>query len=206
MIGVISHSVSFEQPFQVHFTGRSATSLGLVPRKIGNTCTGIKVDREQQPYVVRALVGSEIMNAKSYAYTDAFQVQLEKLAVNGFCNPLYALADAANEFLFTIPEVCKAFMAEVSSIILALPELKDVPREQKLARFGPAALERTVMDIIKKTEYGTASMVWDLRAGRPTEVKFINGYWVKRGLEVGVETPLNCDLLSRIEERSKSSR
>ena len=44
----------------------------------------------------------------------------------------------------------------------------------------------TVVDILTKTAETTCSMVWDLRAGRETEVKFIKGYWVQRGKEVGV--------------------
>ena len=46
-------------------------------------------------------------------------------------------------------------------------------------------------------------MVWDLRAGRKTEVRFINGYWVRRGREVGVRTPVNEYLVEEVTKRSR---
>ena len=64
------------------------------------------------------------------------------------------------------------------------PELQHIPGLQD--RFAVEKLEVTVVDILTKTAETTCLMVWDLRAGRETEVKFIKGYWVQRGKEVGV--------------------
>jgi 2-dehydropantoate 2-reductase len=65
-------------------------------------------------------------------------------------------------------------------------------------RFAVDKMKATVKAIIEKTFHTTCSMVWDLRAGRETEIKFINGYWVKRGKEVRVATPVNGDLVAKV--------
>jgi 2-dehydropantoate 2-reductase len=62
-------------------------------------------------------------------------------------------------------------------------------------------LEATVNGIIQKTAETTCSMVVDLRRGQKTEIEFINGYWCRRGREVGMPTPINDDLVRQILHR-----
>ncbi|KAM0426007.1 hypothetical protein ACHAPT_008636 [Fusarium lateritium] len=192
--GVTSHGVTLNSPFNITHTGFAATSLGLVPRNNKTTESMASI-----PYLLEALPQVPRINATSYTFLDVFQIQLEKLTVNAFCNPLCALNDAKNGFLFTIPETRQAILTEISQVVYALPELRGVAGV--LERFSVDRLEATVNGIIQKTAETTCSMVVDLRRGQKTEIEFINGYWCRRGRELGVPTPINDDLVRQILER-----
>lgn len=193
--GVISHGVSLNSPFNISHTGFAATSLGLVPRSE----SALKNTHGNTPYLLKALPLVQRLNATSHKFLDVFQIQLEKLAVNAFCNPLCALNNAKNGFLFTIPDTRRALLTEISQVVNALPELRDVPGVPE--RFSVDRLEATVNSIIQKTRETTCSMVVDLRRGQKTEIEFINGYWCQRGREVGIPMPLNDQLVRQILER-----
>lgn len=77
-------------------------------------------------YMLRALPLSTRLSTTAHTYTDLLQTQLEKLAVNAFCNPVCALHDAKNGFLFGQPHLRRAVLAEISAIVLKLPELAGV--------------------------------------------------------------------------------
>ncbi|KAJ5085822.1 Ketopantoate reductase ApbA/PanE [Penicillium argentinense] len=196
LIGVISHGVTLNGPFDITHTGFSATSIGAVPRDSGSSA----IPDSQSSFLRDVLPRSATLNAASYSYKDILQIQLEKLAVNAFCNPVCALNDSMNEFLFSVPHIRRSILEEISQVVLALPELKGVPGLEE--RFSVQRLEDTVNMIIEKTAKTTCSMVWDLRAGRETEINFINGSWSRMGRKVGVETPVNDDLVRRILDRS----
>lgn len=195
--GVISHGVTLNGPFDVTHTGYAATSLGPVPRKKSDT------EATAPSYLLDALPRVPRLNATSYSFLEVFQIQLEKLTVNAFCNPLCALNDAPNQYLFAIPQTRQALLAEISQVVYALPELRGVP--DILERFSVDRLEATVDDIIRKTANGTCSMVVDLRRGQKTEIQFINGYWCRRGREVGVPTPINDSLVRQVLEKQGDS-
>ena len=200
LIGVISHGVTLNKPFNITHTGFSATSIGIAPRGNHLSESSSNESALASNYLVKTLPQSYHLNATSYPYTAILQIQLEKLAVNAFCNPLCALNDSINGFLFTIPDTRREILAEISSVVLAIPELKHVPGVKE--RFSVDMLEETVNGIIRKTYNTTCSMVWDLRAGRETEVRFINGSWSRMGREVGVDTPLNDRLVREIEAKT----
>jgi 2-dehydropantoate 2-reductase len=191
--GVISHGVTLNRSFDITHTGPAATAIGPVPRD----------DNTTQPasHILDVLPLSPRLNCKTYDWPTILCIQLEKLACNAFSNPLCALADAPTSYLFSVTETLHALMAEISAIILALPELQGVDGIED--RFSAKALEKTVMEIVERNKAGTTSMVWDIRKGRETEVTYINGYWSRRGREVGVKTGLNDDLVQRVEERSR---
>ncbi|OQE27094.1 hypothetical protein PENFLA_c006G03730 [Penicillium flavigenum] len=96
----------------------------------------------------------------------------------------------------SIPETRRAILTEISNVVCALPELQHVANLSE--RFAVDKLEATVNAIIEKTFHTTCSMVWDLRAGRETEVRFING---KREKENGIATPINEELVEKVEMR-----
>jgi 2-dehydropantoate 2-reductase len=190
--GVISHGVELNRAFNVMHTGHAATAIGPVPRDDDASLSSSPM--------LDALPLAPRLNCKTYDWPVILCIQLEKLACNAFSNPLCALADAPTSYLFSIPKTLHTLMAEISSVILALPELQGVEGIEE--RFSSQALERTVMDIVERNRAGTTSMVWDMRKGRDTEVRYINGYWARRGREVGVQTPLNDELVQRVEEMS----
>ncbi|KAM0323658.1 hypothetical protein ACHAQA_008593 [Verticillium albo-atrum] len=196
IIGVISHGVTLNSPFNITHTGSASTSLGLVPRAGSLKDQNL---RPSDPYLLQSMPLVPRLNATAYSFLDVFQIQLEKLAVNAFCNPICALNNAKTKFLFTIPKTQRAMLAEISRVICSLPELQGVPGV--LERFSTDRLEATVSDVIKKNAETTCSMVFDIRHGRKTDVAFINGYWSRRGREVGVPTPLNDDLVRQIQEK-----
>lgn len=193
LAGVISHGVTLNSPFDITHTGFSATSLGPVPRSDSGT------EATAPSYLLEALPLVPRFNATRYSTLDILQIQLEKLAVNAFCNPLCALSDAKNKFLFTIPDTRRALLTEISRVIQALPELRGIPGISE--RFSVDKLETTVNVIIRANSETTCSMVVDLRRGQKTEILFINGYWCRRGREVGIPTPINDSLVRRILER-----
>ncbi|GFF49150.1 probable 2-dehydropantoate 2-reductase [Aspergillus udagawae] len=190
IVGVVSHGVTLNSPFHVTHTGAAAISLGAVPPE-----SGVAPSSERE-YLLSLLPQSPRLNATAYPYAEVLQIQLEKLAVNAFCNPLCALHNAQNGFLFTLPELRRQILTEVSNVVMMLPELRHIRGVQD--RFAVDKLEATVIDILTKTAETTCSMVWDLRAGRETEIRFINGYWVRRGKEVGVPTPVNERLMEQV--------
>lgn len=194
--GVISHGVTLKGPFSVKHTGPAATSLGPVPRDDGLNQT----IAPSTTFLLDTLPRAPRLNCQSYEFQDILQRQLEKLAVNAFSNPLTALADSTVEYLFSIPEVCSALMREISSVVLALPELHGVPGVEE--RFSAQRLEKTVMEVIVQNRSTTCSMVWDMRAARETEIRYINGYWARRGREVGIVTPINDEIVERIQTMS----
>jgi 2-dehydropantoate 2-reductase len=191
--GVISHGVTLNKSFDITHTGPAATAIGPVPRDDDTT--------QPPSYMLDTLPLSPRLNCKTYDWPTILCIQLEKLACNAFSNPLCALADAPTSYLFSVPGTLRALMGEISAIILALPELQGVDGIEE--RFSAKALETTVMDIVERNKAGTTSMVWDMRGGRETEVRYINGYWSRRGREVGVKTGLNDKLVQRVEERSR---
>ncbi|KAI9147266.1 putative 2-dehydropantoate 2-reductase [Paramyrothecium foliicola] len=195
--GVTSHGVTLNAPFDVTHTGFATASLGPVPRTESDPATA------DTSYLLEALPLVPRFNGTSYSFLEIFQIQLEKLTVNAFCNPLCALNDAQNKFLFTIPETRHELLKEISQVVCALPELREVSGVKE--RFSVERLEATVNDIIQRTMETTCSMVVDLRRGQKTEIQYINGYWCRRGREVGVPTPLNDSLVRQILEKQGDS-
>ncbi|RAH68792.1 ketopantoate reductase family protein [Aspergillus aculeatinus CBS 121060] len=200
IVGVISHGVTLNAPFEVTHTGASAISLGKVPRQLAQPTQPSTDPQNEENYLLQSLPHSPLLTARTYTtYAEILQLQLEKLAVNAFCNPVCALHNAPNKFLFTQPALRRAVLAEVSAIVPRLPELRGV--EGVTARFALDRLEDTVNTVLERTRETTCSMVVDLRAGRETEVRFINGYWVRRGREVGVDVGVNEGLMRAVLDR-----
>jgi 2-dehydropantoate 2-reductase len=149
---------------------------------------------ESSRYLIDALSKTPILAAEEVDYTELFQRQLEKLAINIVANPLTAILNESNAVLQQPPlaPVIRALVVETASIIRALPELKSVPGAQE--RFAAQRLEDRVMGYLTQVQGNTTSMCQHLRAGKKTEIEYINGYLVKRAREIGVPCEFNAML------------
>jgi len=92
----------------------------------------------------------------------------------------------------------RLLLAEASQVIQLMSELHNDP--ETASRFSTQKLETIVLDVAEKTAKNTSSMLQDVRAGRATEIDYINGYIVKRGKEQGVDCEINEKLVRLVKE------
>ncbi|KAF3034353.1 hypothetical protein E8E11_002917 [Didymella keratinophila] len=145
-----------------------------------------------QRYLLRTLLRTPVLAATAFSPPDLLQMQLEKLAVNCIINPLTVLLDARNGAIlynYAITRTVRLLLAEISLVFRSLPELQYIPNVA--SRFDPGRLETLVVSVAQKTRDNVSSMLADVRAGRATEIDYINGWVVKRGEELGIRCTLN---------------
>lgn len=113
-----------------------------------------------------------------------------KLAINCAINPLTALHGCRNGQLGTDPALARRVRALC----------REIARVSEAAGRGQAVvdLETTVFGVIAATADNRSSMLQDAAAGRRTEIDYISGYLVATADALGVDAPLNRDLLARV--------
>ncbi|KAJ4357360.1 2-dehydropantoate 2-reductase (Ketopantoate reductase) (KPA reductase) (KPR) [Didymosphaeria variabile] len=151
-------------------------------------------------YLLRTLLRTPILCAAGFSPPDLLQLQLEKLAVNCIINPLTVMLDARNGSIlynYSLTRVIRLLLSEVSLVIRSLPELKYIPNVQQ--RFDPGRLETVVVGVANRTRDNISSMLADVRAGRQTEIDYINGWIVKKGEEMGMKCFMNFMLMHMVK-------
>ena len=113
-----------------------------------------------------------------------------KLAINCAINPLTALYRCRNGELMHYPDAL-ATMAEVCREVAAVMHAEGIEAS------GDALYERA-LDVARRTEANTSSMLADVLAGRPTEVDFMNGHIVAVAARHGLAAPANARLVTAI--------
>ena len=141
-----------------------------------------------------ARTGAEIVHTPSELQCR----QRAKLAVNAAINPLSALHGVRNGQLLGIPTAVDAMRAVVAEFVaVARPDggygcPADQEKEQD-------ELWQVVERVVHVTRNNYSSMLQDVRAGRRTEVREINGWIAARGRQLGLPCPQNRRLVAEIE-------
>ncbi|KAI9819193.1 MAG: hypothetical protein M1827_007349 [Pycnora praestabilis] len=206
MLGIVTHGVNSERPFRAVHAGLGTIALGIIPRyeRLRETNMSKSEPKTQwassSRFMLRTITRTPVLAAVGFSHVDLMQLQIEKLAVNAIINPLTAMFDSSNGellFNFAFTRVMRLLLAEISLVIRSLPEIQGVPNVKM--RFSPERLETLVVSVANKTSTNTSSMLQDVRAGKITEVDFINGYIVKRGEEMGIKCVMNYMLMQMVK-------
>jgi 2-dehydropantoate 2-reductase len=223
MQGIITHGVNVppavaaRDPFYAVHAGHGTISLSLLPSNKAAKRSSTDLSRgaddihdtqselwaESSRYLLRTLTRTPVLCAVGFTPTELLQLQLEKLAVNSVLNPLTVLLDARNGSIlynFAITRNMRLLLAETSLVICSLPELQNIPNVAK--RFSSQRLETLVVSVANTTRDNISSMLADVRAGRQTEVEYINGYIVKRGEEMGIKCVVNYSTMQMVIGKS----
>ena len=174
-----------------------------------NSNEGTKAQDQTHP-LLNALTSAPILSCTSVSAPTLRNLQLEKLTINAILNPLTAILGIKNgEILQHAPvvRITRLLVEECSRILISLPELQssysDSTEGHEMSteeRFAPDRLEGLVRTVAQKTAANTSSMLQDVQGGRETEIEYINGYFVRRAKETGVE----CSTNERIVELVKA--
>lgn len=211
--GIVSHGVKMKKPFHIEYTGLGTTIIGKLP---SSTATDAKrtyakpLEAEWAPstkYLARTLTLTPPLVAVAKPPITLLQNQLEKLAMNCVINPLTALLDVKNgELLYNyhMTRTMRMLLAEISTVICALPELDGVPGVKE--RFSTERLKTLVVKLANATAENTSSMLQDMHGMKLTEIEYINGYIVRRGDELGIRCALNYMIMQLVLGKSHISK
>ncbi|GAB7324467.1 hypothetical protein MBLNU13_g08390t1 [Cladosporium sp. NU13] len=223
MQGIITHGVNVppeipeeKRAFYAVHAGHGTLSLSLIkssqakstprdliraPEDVHDTQSELWASSSR--YLIRTLTRTPVLCAVGFTPTELLQLQLEKLAVNSVLNPLTVLLDNRNGSIlynFAITRTMRLLLAETSLVIRSLPELQNIPNVN--TRFSAQRLETLVVSVANNTRDNISSMLADVRAGRQTEVEYINGYIVKRGEEMGIKCVVNYSTMQMVMGKS----
>jgi len=188
---VTKHGVYSTGPFKcVH--------AGLADITIGHVLSESEESSQQAQYLLDKIVEAQILNAVEAEPKELLYLQLEKLAINSVINPLSALFRLKNGELLedgAIVKLTDALLDETSRVLKALPEVTEAKE-----RLGKEELREKVVDSMERTAANVSSMHQDVKAGRETEIDYINGWIVKKGKELGIETENNEKVVELIKK------
>ena len=204
IVGVNTHVIHGSSPYSMVHAYEGSMALGILPQERVKNALFPSSAR----YLLRTITRTAVLAAIGLQPTELLEVQLEKLAVSAVLEPLTVLLDCKNGELVdnsSIKRITRLLLAEISLVIRSLPELRHVTNLG--ARFAPGRLEHLILLTAERTSRGYSPMYQQTRKGhKQTEIDYINGYFIKRGEELGVQCVLNYMLVQMIKARDTIMR
>ena len=185
LLGTTAHGSNVVAPGHVRHAGTGETLLGEMNGVVTKRAEGVA-----ECLTSGGIVTKVVENAPGYVWL--------KLLINIAINPLTAILDVRNGALLDLPGVPAVMERAVS-------EAEAVARARGIVSPCEDAMEK-VRQVCRATGANVSSMLQDVRAGRRTEVDYINGAVVQLGKETGVPTPCNeflAAMTKGIEGRSE---
>lgn len=125
--------------------------------------------------------------------TDIRRAQWRKLAVNAVINPLTALHDCPNGALVE----SAALRAEMVALAAEFDRVA-----ARLVHDWPGDTLARSVEVARRTAANMSSMRADVRAGRATEIDFINGQVVREARRLGLSVPAHERIVAAIRRRT----
>ncbi|HIH98305.1 MAG TPA: 2-dehydropantoate 2-reductase [Thermoplasmata archaeon] len=175
--GTTTYGITYEAPGRVIHRGYGLTLVGRMDGKITSKL------KEVSSVLNRAGIKTKIT-------TNIRREKWLKAIVNAAINPLTALNGCRNGDLLdgnSLENLLESTCIECKGVANAYGiELSRDPLE-------------LTKEIVRGTARNYSSMLQSIRAGKRTEIDFINGHFVRVGKELGVSTPINEELVVKIK-------
>ncbi|ORZ01000.1 ketopantoate reductase PanE/ApbA C terminal-domain-containing protein [Syncephalastrum racemosum] len=181
--GVIRHAVERVAPFSIiHNSGwedKDGLYMGAMPHS--------------QPDVVKpvldAFASFPELNTTILPWTGLLQRMERKLVVNATINPIAAVLECRNAIILE-SEMGRRLLRSLCDEAYSVLDNLEMTRDE---------LYDHVLEINKIAGYNVCSTLQDLRAKRPTEIDYINGYLLRLAKERNIELPTHRAIVDLIK-------
>lgn len=202
----VTHGVTSLGTFRAHHASEADLKIGPV---LLNTAGG-----GAQSYLADQLAHAPRLHGSVVSSEELWVLQLEKLVVNCIVNPLTAVLRCKNGALFEetsgpLRVLIDTLIREASGVLCALVRRGSAAaiveaaadRAALLERFAAPRLTEMVLGVGHRVRENTSSMLQDVRAGKQTEIRDMNGWLVDMSafLGSGVAVPSH-EILVRLVE------
>ncbi|KAK3358549.1 ketopantoate reductase PanE/ApbA C terminal-domain-containing protein [Lasiosphaeria ovina] len=193
LAGICSAGVYSTGPFSIVHAGRGP--LAFHPESLSRT------SYMSHNHLMQQLVYADALDAAMLSPASLREAQLRKLVVNSIINPLTAIFNCKNGELFADPKnvaLMSILVRETSAIVRALLPQKSHPAI--MDTFTNKYLEELVLSVAEKTGGNTSSMLQDVRAGRRTEIDYMNGYLVESAGRLNLPCEHNAAIVRQVRQ------
>ena len=179
-------------PNTVIYAGKGETWVGEISASQTQNTTEINFDLERISTLLSSS-GLEVSNTPNI-----WEKLWIKLAINCAINPFTALLNCKNGELIGKP----LFDSLITPLCRELSGAMSLNNVDIMA----SDLQKAVEDVTQKTANNISSMLQDVRAGKKTEIEYINGYIEKVAQKNNGEYPTNLRLLEEVRHKFQTTR
>ncbi len=171
-----------------YLTDTKIIHAGLGKTIIGNIKqTNVSQVKKELPFLNKALPPFSWKN-------NHYERLIEKLVINSVINPLTALSGKTNSSILinaTLSKEAEAVLMELWPIIT-----------QIAPRLSLQKTKQSIEQVALSTANNRSSMLQDVINNKPTEIDFINGYFINLGKQYNLALPINQGLVEQIKSRA----
>ncbi len=180
LAGTTAHGATLLGPGHVRHAGCGETAIGALRPQKDTSLAGL---REV----------FEIAGISTRIADDVLMLLWSKLLVNIGINPLAAILDISNGRILDFEQVRSIMHAAVCEGV-AVADAKSIC-------FSPDEQVARVESVCRATQANLCSMLQDMRAGRMTEIDYLNGAVVREAQALNVPVPVNSMLTDLVKAR-----
>ncbi|RFU28132.1 hypothetical protein B7463_g8197, partial [Scytalidium lignicola] len=169
---------------------------GLV-RRIGHAWN------ERPRYLMRTITRSHTLNANGELMEKYLTSELQRLAINSVIWPLSTVLNTPPGLLlhnYHAKSMMRDLLEELSLVIRSLPELSKMSKKDKT--FSVDRLMNVVQSSIAKSRGQGLSIPSLVKARLRSNIDYWNGYFVRRGIELGIRSPNNEHLIRLVKTKA----
>ncbi|KAI9797112.1 MAG: hypothetical protein M1825_006260 [Sarcosagium campestre] len=223
IVGVASHQLitnnntAAPRPTHVTLARFGTIALGLQLReRVPGSSTDV-TSAASSRHLLRTLTRTACLAAVGFNHAEILQIQLERLARRTIVESLTVIYACRNADLlrnYAARRVIRLALAEISSVVCALPELQGVA-PSVARRFSGERLERLVFSFCMRDSTSPLSpspltpltpQIDDTLLDHPSDLDYVNDYFIRRGRELGIQCLTNYTLLQMVKARYTMAR
>lgn len=215
VLGQLSHNLVNTENYFTHIQkGPSELYCSKLPRLDSDTLEmGAYIERTdfswspEARHLVGTLARIPELNTITLGHKDFHKKKLSDLVISAVIESLAVAFDCANGELlynYSISNIMKRMIQEISLIITSLPELRNIKYIQK--EFNPEFLQSKIISNLQRTEVTVSPMLANLRAKQRTEIDYYTGYFVDRANELDIACPFNEMIYNLVKGKQTNQR
>lgn len=212
VLGHMTHSFGHEKGrvFSVSEAVRGRLFLTALPRGASYSRMRFHPPIERQPRatsLIKTLSTTAGLNAGGFSLEEFLLKKLPSMVFHSITDSLSVILDFSydklldNDYRYIL---IGQLLDEIYNVIMSLPEL---PNASKIVdRMSKDKLRRDIVKKLRSKGYDESRMLHRIRAGRMTDIDYLNGYFVKKGRELGIKCPTNEMVMNLVKAKLSARR
>lgn len=142
------------------------------------------------------------LGAGAYPLETFLMQKLPAMVFNSVVEPLAIALDGTYEDVLrneTAMQLADDLLEELFNVIWGMPELTNGGKV--IEHCGRAALRKYAVDRLFQKGRSQSQMLSRVRAGKAVDIDYLNGYFIKRGRELGIKMPQNEIMIDVVKAR-----